>query len=45
MSAITRGIEGLGFNADWVDALPTALHPETFSGYFRGLRPDFPVKT
>ena len=25
MSAITRGIEGLGFNADWVDALPTAL--------------------
>ena len=25
MSAITRGIEGLGFNADWLDALPTAL--------------------
>ena len=20
------------------------MHPETFSGYFRGLRPDFPVK-
>ena len=40
MSAITRGIEGLGFNADWVDALPTALmNPLSGSGA-RGMRLD-----
>ena len=37
MSAITRGIEGLGFNADWVDALPTALMKPLSGSGARGM--------
>ena len=40
MSAITRGIEGLGFNADWVDALPTALMKPLSGSGARGLMID-----
>ena len=40
MSAITRGIEGLGFNADWVDALPTALMKPLSGSGARGMMID-----
>ncbi len=40
MSAITRGIEGLGFNADWVDALPTALMKPLSGSGARGMKID-----
>ena len=40
MSAITRGIEGLGFNADWVDALPTALMKPLSGSGDRGMMID-----
>ena len=40
MSAITRGIEGLGFNAVWVDALPTALMKPLSGSGARGMMID-----
>lgn len=40
MAAITRGIEGLGFNADWVDALPTALMKPLSGSGARGMMID-----
>ena len=40
MSAITRGIEGLGFNADWVDALQTALMKPLSGSGARGMMID-----
>ena len=40
MSAITRGIEGLGFNADWVEALPTALMKPLSGSGARGMMID-----
>lgn len=40
MSAITRGIEGLGFNADWVDALSTALMKPLSGSGARGMMID-----
>lgn len=40
MSAIARGIEGLGFNADWVDALPTALMKPLSGSGARGMMID-----
>ena len=40
MSAITRGIEGLGLNADWVDALPTALMKPLSGSGARGMMID-----
>ena len=40
MSAITRGMEGLGFNADWVDALPTALMKPLSGSGARGMMID-----
>lgn len=40
MSAITRGIEGFGFNADWVDALPTALMKPLSGSGARGMMID-----
>lgn len=40
MAVITRGIEGLGFNADWVDALPTALMKPLSGSGARGMMID-----
>lgn len=40
MSAITRVIEGLGFNSDWVDALPTALMKPLSGSGARGMMID-----
>ncbi len=40
MTGITRCVEGLGFNSDWVDALPTALMKPLSGSGARGMMID-----